>query len=148
MSKLIVLTAFLIAASCIPAFAQDAPRKYEATWESLDTRPCPAWFVDAKFGVFVHWGVYSVPAWSPKGMYSEWYWMWMQDKTKDVWKFHARVYGADFPYFDFAPQFKAELFNADQWADLIAASGAKYIIPTSKHHDGFCLWPRDRKSVV
>jgi len=125
----------LVTSVCL---AQD--KKYQANWESLDSRPCPGWFTDAKFGIFVHWGVYSVPAWSPKGMYSEWYWMWML-KKKPVREFHDRVYGKDFEYFDFAPLFKAELFDADQWAAVIASSGARYFIPTSKHHDGYCLWP-------
>ena len=58
-----------------------------------------------------------------------------------LWQFHKRVYGENFDYKDFAPLFKAELFNADQWADLFFRSGAKYVVPTSKHHDGFCIWP-------
>ena len=138
MSRIIVIAI----AICILASLASAQVKYEPTWESLDKRPTPQWYDDAKFGIFIHWGVYSVPAWSPKGMYSEWYWHWLNDpKQEALRKFHAETYGQDFQYQDFAPMFKAELFNPDQWADIFARSGAKYIVLTSKHHEGFCLWP-------
>jgi alpha-L-fucosidase len=126
---------------------------YESNWNSLDKRPIPAWFTDAKFGIFIHWGVYSVPAFAPVGIpkeqpYAEWYWHSMMagkeksdPNVKGTWEFHKRVYGADFPYPDFANQFKAELFNPTSWADLFAKSGARYVVLTSKHHDGFALWP-------
>lgn len=118
--------------------------KYEATWESLDQRPTPQWWVDAKFGIFIHWGVYSVPAWSVRGQYSEWYWNRITgDKGKNGpwWQYHKARYGEDFDYAAFAPMFKAELFDPDQWADVFRRSGAKYVVLTSKHHDGYCLWP-------
>lgn len=118
-----------------------AAAPYEATWESLDTRPNPQWFEDAKFGIFIHWGVYSVPSWGAKDAYAEWYWNHMQNKNGPTWKFHEKTYGANFQYQDFAPMFKAELFDPAQWADIFARSGAKYIVLTSKHHEGFCLWP-------
>jgi len=114
---------------------------YEASWESLDTRPTPAWFDEARFGIFIHWGVYSVPAWAPKDTYSEWYWKHMENKESPTWQFHVKTYGKDFAYQDFAPMFKAELFDPAEWADVFARSGARYIVLTSKHHDGFCLWP-------
>lgn len=121
-----------------------AETRYEPNWASLDQRPTPEWYLDAKFGVFIHWGVYSVPAWGPVGEYSEWYW-WriMSDRPKEAsWrKFHADHYGANYDYQNFAPQFHAELFNADQWAALFERAGIKYVVPTSKHHDGFALWP-------
>jgi alpha-L-fucosidase len=109
----------------------------------LDQRPTPEWFLDAKFGIFIHWGVYSVPGWGAPKSYAEWYWKNMSDrKPENVWwQFHKTQYGASFEYADFAPLFRAELFNADQWAELFARAGAKYIVPTSKHHEGFCLWP-------
>jgi alpha-L-fucosidase len=124
-------------------FAAAQPARYQPQWESLDQRPTPEWFLDAKFGVFIHWGVYSVPAWGAPKSYAEWYWKNMSDLKPDNvwWQFHRTNYGATFAYADFAPQFRAELFNADQWADLFARAGAKYIVPTSKHHEGFCLWP-------
>ncbi|KXK31601.1 MAG: alpha-L-fucosidase [Candidatus Omnitrophica bacterium] len=114
---------------------------YEPTWESLDSRPNPAWFDEAKFGIFIHWGVYAVPAWGSKGKYSEWYWNDMMDPNGETWKFHLKTYGEDFKYQDFAPMFKAEMFDPAQWADIFARSGAKYVVLTSKHHEGFCLWP-------
>jgi alpha-L-fucosidase len=134
-------------------FAADAQQRYEPTWESVDSRPTPAWWSDAKFGIFIHWGVYSVPAFAPKGEYAEWYWerigkpgdpdpasrdARLRQEARD---FHARVYGKDFPYFEFAPRFRAELFDADRWAALFKRSGAKYVVLVSKHHDGFALWP-------
>jgi len=147
--KAIILVApimvFMLASS---ASAQEA--RYQPTWESLDKRPTPPWFDDAKFGIFIHWGVYAVPAWSPKGTYSEWYWYWLEteksqkkyEKEREgVRQFHARIYGEKFNYQDFAPMFKAELFNPDQWAEIFAKSGARYVVHTSKHHEGFCLWP-------
>lgn len=104
----------------------------------------PTWFLDAKFGVFIHWGVYSVPAWGAPKEYAEWYWRRVKSTgpKEAIWReFHAKQFGADFDYMDFAPQFRAELFDAKQWADLLVRSGAKYVVPTSKHHDGFALWP-------
>ena len=147
-SSLTVLLAALGLLFILPANAPAADAPYEPKWESLDKRPCPAWFADAKFGIFIHWGVYSVPAWGAPKQYAEWYWNRMADqKPANVWwQFHAKNYGADFDYKDFAPQFRAELFNPDQWADIFARSGAKYIVPTSKHHEGFCLWPNAQAS--
>ncbi|NLZ05699.1 MAG: alpha-L-fucosidase [Phycisphaerae bacterium] len=120
---------------------------YEAKWESLDGRPTPQWWTDAKFGIFIHWGLYSVPAWSVRGEYSEWYWNRITgDKAKNGpwWRYHSATYGADFPYAGFAPMFKAELFDPNHWADVFQRSGAKYVVLTSKHHDGFCLWPSEQ----
>lgn len=114
---------------------------YEPNWASLDQRPTPQWFEDAKFGIFIHWGVYSVPAWGEKTKYAEWYWHDMQDKKGGTWKFHEKTYGANFKYEEFAPRFTAEMFDPDQWADVFAKSGAKYVVLTSKHHEGFPLWP-------
>ena len=114
---------------------------YEPNWKSLDQRPTPQWFEDAKFGIFIHWGVYSVPAWGEKTKYAEWYWHDMMNKNGGTWKFHEKTYGADFKYEDFAPRFNAEMFDPDQWADLFEKSGAKYVVLTSKHHEGFPLWP-------
>ncbi len=121
-------------------------RHYEPTWESLDSRPIPPWFQDAKFGIFIHWGVYSVPAWirvteGRYASYAEWYYARVMGELKGNEDFHEKTYGPDFEYRDFAPMFKAELWDPDFWAGLFAESGARYVVLTSKHHDGFCLWP-------
>lgn len=119
---------------------------YEPNWESLDKRPTPQWFDDAKFGIFIHWGVYSVPAFADPhseigDTYAEWYWNHMQDKNGPTWAFHLAHYGANFQYQDFASLFKADLYDPDQWAGLFERAGARYVVLTSKHLDGFCLWP-------
>lgn len=113
---------------------------FEANWESLDSRPCPAWFDEAKFGIFIHWGLYAVPAWAPKGTYAEWYWHSMQNRDGATWRFHEKTFGANFRYQDFVHYFRAELYDPDAWTELFVKSGAKYVALTSKHHDGFCLW--------
>jgi len=125
-------------------------KKYESTWESIDSRPIPEWYQDAKFGIFIHWGVYSVPAWSPKGTYAEWYQYWLQQKTlwgngeytgKEIVDYHTQKYGEGSSYYNLVKDFKAELFNPDEWANLFERAGAKYVVLTSKHHEGFSLWP-------
>ena len=133
----------LLACACT-LHAQTA---YKADWESLDKRPTPQWWQEAKFGIFIHWGVYAVPAYAPTdeanvyAKYSEHYYNRLLTKNAAFTNFHARTYGADTSYKDFAKQFRAEHFNPDQWADLFKKSGAKYVVLTSKHHDGFALWP-------
>lgn len=125
-------------------------QQYTADWESLDSRPVAGWFEDAKFGIFIHWGPYSVPSWSPKGTYEEWYLQWFTSQSifgngkftgQEIPEFHKKTYGEDFNYIDFAKLWKAELYNPVKWAELFKRSGAKYVIMTSKHHDGFTLWP-------
>jgi alpha-L-fucosidase len=133
----------LLAALAAAPASRAADTHYQPDWKSLDQRPTPKWFLDAKFGVFMHWGVYSVPAWGKVGEYAEWYWNHIDDRKPDNlwWQFHKKTYGATFEYKDFAPRFKAELFDARQWADVFARAGVKYVVPTSKHHEGFALWP-------
>jgi len=128
-------------------------RQYTPDWNSIDARPMPAWYSDAKFGIFIHWGVYSVPAFAAVNVkdenpYAEWYWNSLTNGKNAkgptggalTWAFHKRMYGPDFPYFDFAPLFRAEFFDPDHWADVFVQSGAKYVALTSKHHEGFTLW--------
>lgn len=116
---------------------------YENNWESLNSRPVPKWFGDAKFGIFIHWGLYSVPAFTRKGDYAEWYMKQLEDKTTETYAFHERTYGSNAKYEDFVKGFTAELFDAKKWAELFQKSGAKYINIVSKHHDGFCLYKSD-----
>ncbi|MES2002984.1 MAG: alpha-L-fucosidase [Bacteroidota bacterium] len=113
---------------------------YQPTWESLDKRPLPTWFNDSKFGIFIHWGVYAVPAYTTKGGYAEWYQNGLENGDSAKKAYHAAKFGKQ-TYYQLADQFKAELFQPDEWARLFEQSGAKYIVLTSKHHDGFALWP-------
>lgn len=131
----------LLACMVSPAISTIMAQPYEADWESLDARPAPEWWVDARFGVFIHWGVYSVPAFSKVGEYAEWYWHALTQEQPAYVAFHNRVYGSDFAYQDFAPLFKAELYDPAQWADVFKRAGIQYVVLTSKHHDGFTLWP-------
>jgi len=101
----------------------------------------PSWYDQVKFGIFIHWGVFSVPSWGPVGDYAEWYWYQLEINGSSTQKFHEETYGADFPYSKFASSFTAEMWDVEQWVDIIKRSGAKYVVPTSKHHEGFTLWP-------
>ena len=100
--------------------------KYQPTWESLDSRPLPSWYDDAKFGIFMHWGVYSVPSFSTCS--SEWFWWhWKGQNQPQCVEFMKNNYRPGFSYADFAPMFRAEFFDPDQWADLLARSGARFV---------------------
>ena len=113
---------------------------YSASWDSLEKFKVPKWYEDAKFGIFIHWGVYCVPAFD-----SEWYPRNMYLKDNPVFKHHLENYGpqSKFGYKDFVPMFKAEKFKADQWAELFRKSGAKYVVPVAEHHDGFPMYASD-----
>ncbi|RZC32185.1 alpha-L-fucosidase-like [Asbolus verrucosus] len=111
--------------------------RYEPTWESLDTRPIPKWFDEAKIGIFIHWGVFSVPSFG-----GEWFWEdWKGSKSKKFVDFIENNYSPGFSYQEFAKDFTAEFFNPDDWAQLFKNAGAKYVVLTSKHHEGYTLWP-------
>lgn len=108
---------------------------FEATWESITAHyQTPEWFMDAKFGIFIHWGPYAVPAtgseWYPRHMYN------------GLRKAHQAKWGAQsaFGYKDFIPMFRAEQFNPQAWAALFREAGAQYVIPTAEHHDGFAMY--------
>ncbi|KAM9842328.1 plasma alpha-L-fucosidase [Aulostomus maculatus] len=124
---------------CLPAlllFVSTSRARYEPSWESIDSRPLPDWFDRAKFGIFIHWGVFSVPSFG-----SEWFWWyWQKQQLRPYVDFMQRNYPPDFKYQDFAPGFTAEFFDAGEWTDILASSGAKYIVLTTKHHEGFTLW--------
>jgi len=127
--------------ACFCAKAQ----KYESNWSSLNTRKIPGWFHQDKFGIFIHWGVYSVPSYAPviqnSGLsYAEWYWFRLNEKQKDFSAFHDKNYGSNFTYPQFESNFKAELFDPKQWAEVFKQSGARYVVLTSKHHEGYTLW--------
>ena len=131
---------------------------YQPTWESLQNHNAPKWYHDAKFGIFIHWGLYSVPAWAtPIGKpgdfeweyfyknnpYAEWYLNTLKIPGSPTQEYHKKTYGEEFDYYDFIPLFNQAVTNwkPEAMAEQIKASGAKYVVLTSKHHDGFTLWP-------
>ncbi|KAM4702392.1 tissue alpha-L-fucosidase [Discoglossus pictus] len=131
-SQVYVPALCLLLAALLPA----GHSQYSPTWDSLDARPLPPWFDEAKFGVFLHWGVFSVPSFG-----SEWFWYhWQGERQPEYVNFMNCNYPPGFTYADFAPQFTAEFFNPEEWAELFEASGAKYVVLTTKHHEGFTNW--------
>ena len=135
---------FVLLATVLATVA--AQKQYSPTWESLDSRPLPGWYDQSKVGIFLHWGVFSVPSFGAQsgGTAGEWFWWyWKGSHSKEQTDFMNRTYPPDFKYADFAPMFKAEMWNPDDWAELFAASGARYVVLTSKHHEGFTLWPSE-----
>src|SRR5215475_7015519 len=132
--KIFVLFLLVASLSLSVLHAQD---RYQANWESLKNYKTPDWFRDAKFGIFIHWGVYSVPAFG-----SEWYPREMYQKDSKEFKHHVETYGpqSKFGYKDFIPMFKAEKFDANAWVDLFKKAGAQYVVPVAEHHDGFAMY--------
>jgi alpha-L-fucosidase len=135
-----------------------APSHYEPTIESLNQHPLPQWYDDAKLGIFIHWGLYSVPGWAtlqhPEhdfgnkdylkyNPYAEWYYNTMRIEGSPTQAYHREHYGADYNYYNFAPVFdkESQKWNPDQWAKVFHDAGAKYVVLTTKHHEGFTLWP-------
>jgi len=113
---------------------------FRASRDSLQHYKVPEWYRDAKFGIFIHWGVYSVPAFD-----SEWYPRNMYILGDPVFQHHVRTYGpqSKFGYKDFIPMFRAEKFDPDAWAELFRKAGAKYVVPVAEHHDGFPMYDCD-----
>jgi alpha-L-fucosidase len=144
---------FLLTAACLLASCKNETKQsinidsvaspkgtevFQPDWENIARNyQFPEWFRDAKFGIFIHWGVYAVPAFG-----NEWYPRSMYKKDSKEFKHHVETYGehTKFGYKDFIPQFKAEKFDADEWARLFKASGAKYVVPVAEHHDGFSMY--------
>ena len=114
---------------------------FAADWSSLERYEVPQWYRDAKFGIFIHWGAYSVPAfgseWYPRQMYID-----AERRGDNFFQHHVETYGPQkkFGYKDFIPQFKAERFDAAEWARLFKATGARYVVPVAEHHDGFPMY--------
>jgi len=125
--------------------------KWKPTGKSIDAHKCPEWFQDAKFGIFVDWGLWSIASWAPKrekgAMYPDWYEMRMYTEYNPKMPFaafrpyHIKNWGADFQRDHFIPLFKAEKFDAAKLVNIFKDCGAKYVVPFDKHHSGFCLWP-------
>jgi len=157
--------AALLLAACgsAPEPDQAETRKFEPTWESIRTHQVPEWYDDAKLGIFIHWGIYSVPAWAkPSGAlhkvdsnvwftenaYAEMYMnTWRIDGSPGQLH-HFETYGKDFDYMDFTPMFNEAVakWNPDEMARALAETNARYVVLTTKHHDGFTLWPSDVKN--
>lgn len=110
---------------------------FEASWESLLSYSPPEWYVDGKFGIFIHWGPYCVPAFG-----NEWYPRQMYQQGSAEFEHHLKTYGPhdQFGYKDFIPLFRAEKFDAGKWADLFAKAGARFVVPVAEHHDGFAMY--------
>jgi alpha-L-fucosidase len=148
----------LAGAAALRTFQGEEPGHYRATWDSIQTHTVPAWYDNAKLGIFIHWGLYSVPAWAPpsgelgkvdmsrwfyENAYAEWYLNSLRLKGSPTYKHHVETYGANFDYYDFAPMFERDVqkWNPAEWARLFRETGARYAVLTTKHHDGFRLWP-------
>ena len=138
---------YVLLLACLSASVLLHAQTYQPNWASLDQRPVPQWFKDAKFGIFIHWGVYSVPGWSSKGQYAEWYQQGLNSGDTARISYHKRKFG-NLTYYQLADQFKAELYNPDEWAHVIEQSGARYVVLTSKHHDGWANWPSAATSTA
>jgi len=149
--------AALLLLFCSLTVAQ-TPAHYEPKLESLDQHPLPQWYAGAKLGIFIHWGLYSVPGWAPithpdhdfssndyikYDPYAEWYLNTMRVPGSPTAQYHREHYGADFNYYDFAPVFNRESkqWDPDKMAAIFREAGARYVVLTSKHHEGFTLWP-------
>ncbi|MFX0048475.1 MAG: alpha-L-fucosidase, partial [Candidatus Hermodarchaeota archaeon] len=134
---------------------------FEPTKKSIRTHKVPDWFHDAKFGIFIHWGLYAVPAFAAKGLsysestqvdeeyyfknnpYADWYLNSLRISGSPTQEYHFKEYGEDFSYDEFVPIFNKELdkWKPEEWAKLFKSAGAKYVVLVTKHHDGFLLWP-------
>lgn len=130
--------------------------RFCGNWESVKRHQVPEWYDDCKLGIFIHWGIYSVPAYAPHtwelgeveskewfadNPYAEWYYNSLNIGKGPTYEHHVKTYGNDFKYEDFIPMWKAENWDPAKWARLFKEAGAQYVVLTTKHHDGFCLFP-------
>ena len=155
-----LLSIFLLLAGVNFAFAQQpSDIVYLSTLESLQKRVTPQWYGDAKLGIFIHWGLYSVPAWATpittpdkvkdwkafykSNPYAEWYLNSLRINGSPTQAHHEKVYGKNFDYYSFRDTLNNQTanWNAEAWADLFSGIGARYVVLTSKHHDGFTMYP-------
>jgi len=147
------------------AVTAGAQAHYEATDQSLDQHPLPSWYADAKLGIFIHYGLYSVPGWAPvshqdhdftssdyimHNPYAEWYLNSMRQIGSPTWQYQREHYGANASYYDFVPAFDDQIkkWNPDAWATAFKEAGARYVVLTTKHHEGFTLWPSETPNPV
>src|SRR5215469_9539681 len=152
-SRVMVSVAALLLSACLNAqvpvktvqqrkvaLAQQSSSPFSANWDSLGAYRIPEWFRNAKFGIFIHWGVFSVP-----GFDNEWYPRNMYIEGSKAFQHHVETYGAQakFGYKDFIPMFRAERFDADAWVDLFVRAGARYVVPVAEHCDGFAMYDSD-----
>ena len=121
-----------------------ARAQVQPTWESLNQRGYPQWFQDAKLGIFIHWGLYSVPAYASKEGYGEWFYRGLMQHVPERMRIMSYYADTTKPVFDqykeLTKYWHAELWNPGDWADLFKYAGAKYVVLVTKHHDGYCLW--------
>lgn len=146
----------------------DSTARFQPTWESVSTHTVPSWYDDAKLGVFLHWGLYSVPGWAPQvddiqqllrdegpeamlraNPYAEWYRSSMQIQGSPTQRHHRQIYG-DAPYDDFITAFDdgSRSADLDELAGVCERAGARYVVLTTKHHEGFTLWPSAQRHPV
>ncbi|MDF7809083.1 alpha-L-fucosidase [Pontiellaceae bacterium B12219] len=146
MSSIVCAAVFALVASVAHA-EQSSDKPYDGSWESLQEMPVPAWFDDGKIGIFIHWGPYSVVGYRKGGRgYSEHMPKLMYHDPKHYYPYVKERWGAcppEFGYKNIIPEFKAENWNPDEWAELFAEVGAKYVVLTAEHHDGWANWDSD-----
>jgi alpha-L-fucosidase len=136
----ILIFSGLLSVNCQQPAPKQTETRYKADWESLNSHQTPQWLKDGKFGIYTHWGIYSVPAMGPNATwYSHTFYV---DENSWQRKYQEKTYGplSQFGYKDFIPMFKAEKFNAEEWADLFQKAGAQFAGPVAEHHDGFAMW--------
>jgi alpha-L-fucosidase len=140
------------------SLAGQAQKHYEPNIASLDAHPLPAWYDDAKLGIFIHWGLYSVPGWAPLkhpdhdfssndyikyDPYAEWYYNTVRIPGSPTADYDREHFGTNHNYYDFTATFNKETkkWKPDEMAAIFRDAGARYVVLTSKHHEGFTLWP-------